>query len=98
MEYTQRVWIMYTIMFSLNFLIVWATNLNQHMCFQGILTSKFVSKDKLLWKRGSSFVSTDDENLYNPSKLMWFDGPKPSEMSPRTPPKNSLPNQKQEAV
>ena len=82
MEYTQRIWIMYIIVFSLKFstvkeirtkrhFIVWAANLNQHIC--GILNSKFGSKNMLLWKRGSTFVSTGDENLWFPSRLMWFD-------------------------
>ena len=30
---------------------------------KGILTLKYGSKDLLLWKRGSVFVSTEDENL-----------------------------------
>ena len=30
---------------------------------KGILTLKYGSKDMLLWKRGSVFVSTEDENL-----------------------------------
>ena len=79
MEYTQRIWIMYIIVFSLKFLtvnelrterhlIVQAGKLNQHLYFKGVLTSKFGSKDMLLWKRGSAFVSTEDENLWIPSR------------------------------
>ena len=56
MEILQRVCIMYTIVFSLNFLsvkelsterhfIVWAVKLNQHVYYKGILSSKFGSKD-----------------------------------------------------
>ena len=59
---------MYSIVFSLNFLmvkelrterhfIVWTAKLNQ--C-KGILTSKFGCKDLLLWIGGSVFVSTED--------------------------------------
>ena len=62
------------IVFSLNFLtvkelsterhfIVWAAKLNQHICSKGILILKFKSRDMLLWKRGFSFVFTEDENL-----------------------------------
>ena len=51
-------------------LILGAAKLNQYMYFKGILTSKFASKDMLLWKRGSAFVSTKDENLWIPSRLM----------------------------
>ena len=90
MEYTQKVWIMYIIVFSLNFLtvnelsterhfIVWAAKLNQHVYYKGIMTSKFGSKDMLLWKRGSSLVSTEDENLWIASRLVWFDGTRPPE-------------------
>ena len=46
---------------------------NQHICFKGIMSSEFGSKNWLLWKRGCSFVSTEDENLWNPSRTMWFD-------------------------
>ena len=72
-------------MFSLNFLIaerdliLGAAKLNQH---KGILTSKFESRDMLLCKRVSDFVSTEDENLWIPSRLMWFDGTEPPERSP----------------
>ena len=72
------------IVFYLNFLtvkelsteryfIVWAAKPNQHVYYKGILTSEFGSKDMMLWKRGSSFVSTEDENLWNPSRPMWCD-------------------------
>ena len=72
MENTQRVWIMFIIVFSINFLtterhlILGDAKLNQH---KDILTSKFESKDMLLWKRGSAFVSTEDGNLWIPSRL-----------------------------
>ena len=87
MEYIQRVWIMNIIVFSLNFLtlkeqnterhfFVWAAKLNQH---KGILTLKFECKVMLLWRRGSSFVFIEDENLWIKKRLMWSDGPKPLE-------------------
>ena len=109
-EYRQGVWIMYIIVFSLNFLtvnelsterhfIVWAAKLNQHIYNKGILTSKFGPKDLLLWKRVSSFVSTEDENLWIPSRLMCFNGPTLPERSPLTPPKRKyFTHQKQKAV
>lgn len=61
-------------MFSLNFLtvnelsterhfIVQVAKLNQHIYFKGIMTSKFGSKDMLLWKRASSFVFTEGRKL-----------------------------------
>ena len=61
MENSQRVWIMYIIVLSLNFLtvnelsterhfIVWAVKLNQHGYYKGIMTSKFGFKYMLLWK------------------------------------------------
>ena len=75
MAYSQRLWIMYSIVFSLNcltvkelsterYFIVWAAKLNQHTCSKGIMTSKFGSKDLLLWKRGSAFVSTEDKYFF----------------------------------
>ena len=54
--------------------IVWAAKLNQNVFYKGIMISKFVSKDMLLWKRGSSLVFTEDENLWIASRLVWFDG------------------------
>ena len=79
MENSQRVWIMCIIVFSLNFLtvkelnteryfFVWTAKLNQHVYYKGSMTFKFESKDKLLWKRGSSFVFTEDENLWIASR------------------------------
>ena len=58
--------------------------LNQHICFKGILTSKFGPKDMLVWKRGSAFVYTEDENLWISSRLMWFYGIRPPGRSPWT--------------
>ena len=69
MENSQRVWIMYTIVFSLNFLtgerylILGTAKLSQNIYFKGILISKYGSQVMLLWKRGSSFGSTEDESL-----------------------------------
>ena len=68
---------MHVIVFSLNiltaerYLILETAKLNQH---KGSLTSKFESNDMLLWKRGSASVSTEDENLWIPSRLMRFGG------------------------
>ena len=36
-------------------------------------------KDLILWKRGSTFVSTEDRNLWIPSRIMWFDQTRPTE-------------------
>ena len=83
MDSTQKVWIMYIIMFHLNFLTVKEQvqrdiSLYGLLSYQhkGILTLKFESKDMLLWKRDSSFVSTEDENLWIASRLIWFDAPR----------------------
>ena len=73
---------MYIIVFSLNILtaerhlILGTAKLSQHIYFKDILSSNNGSKDMLLWKRGSSFVSTEDENLWIHSRLMWFDEPR----------------------
>ncbi|KAL6068694.1 hypothetical protein STEG23_012534, partial [Scotinomys teguina] len=50
-----------------------------------IWTSKFMSKDTLLWKRGFAFISTEDENLWIASRLIWFDQPRPPERFPDDP-------------
>ena len=76
---------MIIIVFSLHFLtaesylILGVAKLNQH---KGILSSKIGTKDMLLWKRGSAFVSTEDKNLWVPSRLLSFDGTSIPERSP----------------
>ena len=81
---------MYIIVVSLNFLtvkelstekhfIVWAAKLNQHGYYKGIMTFKFGCKDMLLWKRDSSFVFTEDKNLWIASSPIWFHGTRPPE-------------------
>ena len=88
MENSQRVWIMY-IVFSLKFLtvkelsterhfIIWAAKLNQNGFHKGIMTSKFGSKNMMLW-RGSSFVFTENETLWIASIQIWYDRPPPPE-------------------
>ena len=65
MENSQRAWILCIIVLSLNFLttkrhlILEASKLNQH---KALFVLKFDSKDMLLSKRVSGFVSTKDEN------------------------------------
>ena len=59
-----------------------AAKLNQHIYFKGILNSKFESKDILLWKRGYSFVFTEDENLCIASRIIWFSGSRTFERLP----------------
>ena len=65
---------MYIIVFSLKFLTIERHLIWGSAFFKVILTSKFESKKTLLWKRDSVVVSTEDENLWIPSRLMWFDG------------------------
>ena len=43
------------------------------------MPSKFKPKDKLLGKRISNFISTENERLWIPSRLMWFDRARPPE-------------------
>ena len=89
MENRHRIWIIVIIVFSFNFLTVneltaerqWvakAAKLNQHIYFKGILILKYVSKDLLLWK-SSAFVSTEDENLWIASRILWSHQPRPAE-------------------
>ena len=73
-------------------MVLGTDKVNQH---KGILTSKFESKDMLLWKRGSAFVSKD-ENLCYPFRLLWFDGTKPKKSLCVF--KYTLPNKQQEAI
>ena len=61
--------------------IAWAAKLNQH---KGILISKFESNDMLLLIRDSSFVFTENENLWIVSKRIWFERPWPPERLPWT--------------
>ena len=82
MEYTQRVWIMYTIVFSLNFLTVNKLSTERHFIVNPNMSSKFGSKGMLLWKRGSTLVSTEDTKLLIPYWLMWFNGPRPPKRFP----------------
>ena len=84
-EYTQSLdYVYYSIFLNVltaeKPLIQGTVKLNQHICLKGFLTSKY--KDMLLWKTGSSFVYTEDENLCNIFRLIWFDKPRPSERSP----------------
>ena len=79
---------MYTIVFSMNFLtaerhlIPRTAKLNRQIYLKVILISNYGSKDMLLWKRGYTFVSTEDENLRIPSRLLWFYGPRSPERLP----------------
>ena len=90
MENSQGVWIMCIIVPSLNFLtvkelsterkfIILAAELNQYVYYKGILTSEFGFKDMVFWKRGFSFVSTEDKNLWIASRPIWFHGTRPPE-------------------
>ena len=71
MENTQRIWILYAIMLSLNclnaekgataykrYLLINAAELIQDWYFENTMTSKLKSKDMLLWRRDLAFVST----------------------------------------
>ena len=95
MENTQRILILYVIMLSLNCLnaeevatvakrclFTNAAELIQDRYFENTLTSKFGSKDMILWKGGSSFVFTEDETLWIASIPIWYDKPCPPERLP----------------
>ena len=53
----------------LRHLIINAAELIQPIYFENALTSKFKSKDMLLWRRGFVFVSTGNERLWIHSGL-----------------------------
>ena len=65
-------------------LIINAAGLIQHIYFENALTSKFRSKDTLLWRRGFAFVSTGNQWLWIHSGLrkIRFDQGRPPEKSP----------------
>ena len=94
METTQRIWILYVIILYLNcftaeegataakrHLIISAAGLTLFIYFENALTSKFNSKDMLLWRRGFAFVSTGNEGLWIHSGLrkIRFDQGRPPE-------------------
>ena len=54
--------------------IVWAAKINQHY-----YDFRIWPKDMMLWKRGSSIVFTEDENLWIAFRRIWFDRPYPPE-------------------
>ena len=97
MKNTQKVWILYIILLSLNcltaeegattakrHLIKNAAGLIQPIYFENALTSKFKSKDTLLWRRSFVFVSTRNESLWTHSWLrkIKFDQRRPPGKSP----------------
>ena len=47
---------------------------------KGILNLKYGPKDMMFWKRGSVFVSTENESLRVYLRFMWFESPRPPEM------------------
>lgn len=81
---TQRVWTLYGVVLTLNCLnadeqmtaaerhgIVKGTaELNQPRYFRDVLTLKWKSKNVLHWGRGYAFVSTGNERLWIPSRLI----------------------------
>ena len=92
MENTQRILILYAILLSFNclnaekgatatkrYLFMNAAKLIQDRYVKNTLTSKFGSKDMILWKGGSSFVFTEDETLWIASIPIWYDRPRPPE-------------------
>ena len=92
MKNTQRIWILYAILLSLNcliaeerltaakiHLIINAAKLIQLIHFKNALPSKFKSKDRLLGKKVFSCVSTENEKLFVPSRLIRFDQARPPE-------------------
>ena len=77
MENTQRIWLLYVILFSLNclnaeerataakiYLFINAAELIQDRYFENTLASKLKSKCMRLWRRDFAFVSTGNESLW----------------------------------
>lgn len=69
MDNTQRVWILYVILLSLNFLatkrhwIMETAGLSQPIYFNNVLTSKCKSKDMMHLGTGYAFISIGNERL-----------------------------------
>ena len=68
------------ILFVLSF-VYWTGGryLNLGTAKKGILNLKYGPKDLMFWKRGSVFVSTDEESLRIYLRFMWFESPRPPE-------------------
>ena len=47
-----------------------SAELNQLVYFKDVLTSQWKAGDVLRWRRGFAFVSTGEEKLWIPSKLI----------------------------
>ena len=60
-------------------LIINATNVVQRIHFKNALTSKFKSKDRLLRNKGFARVSTENQKLLVPSRLIWLEEARPPE-------------------
>ena len=86
MENTKRIWILNAKLWSLNcliaeeritaakiHLIINATKVVQLTHFKNALTSKFKSKYRLLRNKGFACISTENQKLLVPSRLIWFD-------------------------
>ena len=99
MENTQRIWILYVIVLSLNhltaeegetaakrYLIINAAGLIQHIYLKIPWLQK-LSKDMLLWRRCFAFVSTGNERLWIHSglrKIRFDEGRSPEKISDRS--------------
>ena len=92
MENTQRIWILNATLLSLNcfiaeeritaakiHLILNAPKVVQLIHFKNALTSKFKSKDRLLRNKCFTCISTENQKLLVPSRLIWFDQERPPE-------------------
>ena len=89
MRNTQRILILYVIMFSLNlclnteegataakrYLLINAAELIQDRYFENTLTLSLKSKGMLLWRRDFAFVSTENKRLwiYSELRIITFD-------------------------
>ena len=72
---------MYIMLFVLSF-VYWTGEryLNLGTAKKGILNLKYGPKDLMFWKRGSVFVSTENESLRIYLRFIWFESPRPPEM------------------
>ena len=64
-----------------HWIIEQSSELNQPFYFKDVLTTQWKPGDMIHWERGFALVSTEEEKLWIPSKLIkvWFEEEKPLE-------------------
>ena len=90
MESTEKLWILYAVLLSLNCLTAEEITTDKKKCcwnnsiyiFKKCFDTKIYIQGQVTGKRISIFVSTENEKLWIPSRLIWFDEARPPESAP----------------